>query len=98
MEEIKQVVKDGIVTNASSSSISKSKNESTQITDDNSQNYSKRNESLESALRRFKKQSSGIISEIRKREAYDKPSVRRKKKSKEARRHKKMGRYGNGKW
>ena len=44
-----------------------------------------KNESLDSALRRFKRQSSGIISEVRKREAYDKPSVKRKKKSKEAR-------------
>ncbi len=60
---------------------------------ENSKHLSKKSESLESALRKFKKQSSGIISEIRKREAYDKPSVKRKKKSKEARRHKKMGRY-----
>jgi small subunit ribosomal protein S21 len=44
-----------------------------------------KSESLERALKRFKKQSSGVISEIRKREAYDKPSVKRKKKSKEAR-------------
>ncbi len=56
----------------------------------------KKVESLETALRRFKKQSSGIISEVRKREAYDKPSVKRKKKSKEARKHKKKS--GNGKW
>ena len=48
-----------------------------------------KNESLDSALRRFKRQSSGIISEVRKREAYDKPSVKRKKKSKEARKKKK---------
>ncbi len=66
--------------------------------DENSKSSPKRNESLEATLRRFKKQSSGIISEIRKREAYDKPSVKRKKKSKEARRHKKMGRYNSGKW
>lgn len=40
-------------------------------------------ESFESALRRFKKQCerAGILSEIRKREHYDKPSVRRKRKS-----------------
>lgn len=44
-----------------------------------------KNESLDSALRRFKRQSSGVISEVRKREAYDKPSIKRKKKSKEAR-------------
>lgn len=58
----------------------------------------KKIESLESALRRFKRQSSGIISEVRKREAYDKPSVRRKKKSKEARRHQKNGRFNSSKW
>jgi len=42
----------------------------------------KEGESLESALRRFKKQCerTGILSEIKKREHYEKPSVRRKKK------------------
>jgi small subunit ribosomal protein S21 len=47
----------------------------------------KENESLDSALRRFKKQCarSGVIAEVRKREAYEKPSVRRKKKSEAAR-------------
>ena len=50
----------------------------------------KDNESLDSALRRFKKQcaSSGVIAEVRKREAYEKPSVRRKKKSEAARKRK----------
>jgi len=45
------------------------------------------NESFESALRRFKKQceKAGILSEIKKREHYDKPSVKRKKKAIEAR-------------
>lgn len=40
------------------------------------------NESFEGALRRFKKQceKSGILSEIRKREYYEKPSVQRKRK------------------
>ena len=40
------------------------------------------NEELDHALRRFKKecQKSGIISEIRRHEYYEKPSVRRKKK------------------
>lgn len=40
------------------------------------------NESLESALKHFKKQCEreGILSEIKKREHYDKPSVKRKKK------------------
>ena len=50
----------------------------------------KENESLDSALRRFKKQCSraGVIAEIRKREAYEKPSVRRRKKSEAARKRK----------
>jgi small subunit ribosomal protein S21 len=40
------------------------------------------NESFEGALRRFKKQceKSGVLSEIRKREYYEKPSVQRKRK------------------
>ena len=43
----------------------------------------KDNESYDSAVRRFKKQceKAGILSEIRRREFYEKPSVRRKKKS-----------------
>ncbi|MCL2023818.1 MAG: 30S ribosomal protein S21 [Oscillospiraceae bacterium] len=50
----------------------------------------KDNESLDSALRRFKRQTSrdGIISEVRKREAYEKPSVKRKKKAEAARKRK----------
>ncbi len=50
----------------------------------------KDNESLDSALKRFKRSCarSGIISEIRKREHYEKPSVRRKKKSEAARKRK----------
>ena len=41
------------------------------------------NESFENALRKFKKQCEreGILSEIKKREHYDKPSVRKKKKA-----------------
>jgi small subunit ribosomal protein S21 len=40
-------------------------------------------ESFEGALKRFKKQceKAGILSEIRKREHYEKPSVKRKKKA-----------------
>jgi len=47
-------------------------------------------ESLESALKRFKKKTAlaGVMSEIRKREHYEKPSVRRKKKSEAARKKK----------
>ena len=48
------------------------------------------NESLDSALRRFKKNCArnGTLAEIRKREHYEKPSVRRKKKSEAARKRK----------
>ena len=44
-------------------------------------------ENYESALRRFKRdcEKAGILSEVRRREAYEKPSVRRKKKSLAAR-------------
>ena len=47
----------------------------------------KENESLDSALRRFKRQCarSGVLQELRKREHYEKPSVKRKKKSEAAR-------------
>lgn len=46
------------------------------------------NESLDNALKRFKRQcaTSGILREIRQREHYEKPSVKRKKKAEEARR------------
>ena len=46
----------------------------------------KENESLDSALKRFKRncQKAGIMGEVRKREHYDKPSVKRKKKSEAA--------------
>lgn len=47
----------------------------------------KEGESFERALRRFKKQCerSGILGEVRKREHYEKPSVKRKKKAAAAR-------------
>ena len=47
-------------------------------------------ESLDSALRRFKRQTAkdGVIQEVRKREHYEKPSVKRKKKSEAARKRK----------
>lgn len=50
----------------------------------------KDNESLDSALRRFKRScaKAGVLSEVRKREHYEKPSVRRKKKSEAARKRK----------
>ena len=48
------------------------------------------NETLDSALRRFKKSCarSGVLSEVKKREQYDKPSVKKKKKSEAARKRK----------
>jgi small subunit ribosomal protein S21 len=45
-------------------------------------------ESIDSALRRFKRETSkaGVLAEIKKRKHYEKPSVKRKKKSEAARR------------
>ena len=50
----------------------------------------KENESIDSALRRFKRSylRSGVQAELRKRECYEKPSVKRKKKSEAARKRK----------
>ncbi len=50
----------------------------------------KENESIDNALKRFKRQTArdGVIQEVRKREHYEKPSVRRKKKSEAARKRK----------
>jgi small subunit ribosomal protein S21 len=57
-------------------------------------------EPFENAIRRFKKQlqRSGILGEVKRRRAYDKPSVRKKKKSALARKRllkklRKMRRY-----
>ena len=43
----------------------------------------KEGESFENAMKRFKKacEKAGILSEVRKREHYEKPSVKRKKKA-----------------
>ena len=51
----------------------------------------KENESLESALKRFKRScaKAGVLSELRKREHYESPSVKRRKKSEAARAKKK---------
>lgn len=45
------------------------------------------NESIESALRKFKKkvQKAGILSELRRRERYEKPSIKKRRKSEAAR-------------
>lgn len=49
-----------------------------------------KNESLDTALKRFKRSCArdGVLAEVRKREHYEKPSVRRKKKSEAARKRK----------
>ena len=67
----------------------------TLLTDGGEGNYMseiklKENESLDNALRRFKRQcqKAGVISELRKREFYEKPSVKRKQKSEAARKRK----------
>ena len=45
------------------------------------------NQNLESASKRFKKkiQKAGILSEIKRRERYEKPSIKKKRKSEAAR-------------
>ena len=50
----------------------------------------KDNESLDSALRRFKRScaKAGVLAEVRTGEHYEKPSVKRKKKSEAARKRK----------
>lgn len=50
----------------------------------------RKNESIDSALRRFKRTMSkeGTLAEVRKRKHYEKPSIRRKKKSEAARKRK----------
>ena len=57
-------------------------------------------ESHEQALKRFKKQceKAGVLSEIRKREYYEKPSVQKKKKAAAARKRllKKLRKQGSG--
>lgn len=57
------------------------------------------NEPFEVAMKRFKKQceKAGILSELKRREYYDKPSIRKKKKSAAARKRalKKMRRMAD---
>jgi small subunit ribosomal protein S21 len=50
----------------------------------------RKNETLDSALRRFKRTiaKDGVLAEVKKRKHYDKPSVKRKKKSEAARKRK----------
>ena len=51
----------------------------------------KEGESLDSALKRFKRScaKSGVLAEVRKREHYESPSVKRRKKSEAARKNRK---------
>ncbi|MCT4632873.1 MAG: 30S ribosomal protein S21 [Firmicutes bacterium] len=50
----------------------------------------KSDETIDSALRRFKRETNkaGVLAEVKKRRHYEKPSVKRKKKSEAARRKK----------
>lgn len=50
----------------------------------------RKNETIDSALRRFKRTlaKDGVLAEVRKRKHYEKPSVKRKKKSEAARKRK----------
>lgn len=52
----------------------------------------RKNESIEDALRRFKRSVSkaGTLAEVKKRKHYEKPSVARKKKSEAARKNRKF--------
>ena len=51
----------------------------------------KENESIDSALKRFKRScaKAGVLAEVRKREHYESPSVKQRKKSEAARKNKK---------
>ena len=53
--------------------------------------YVKENESLDNALKRFKRSCAkdGVLSDLRKKEYYQSPSVKRRKKSEAARKNKK---------
>jgi len=50
----------------------------------------RKNETIDAALRRFKRSIArdGVLAEIKKRKHYEKPSVKRKKKSEAARKRK----------
>ena len=54
------------------------------------------NESIEAALRRFKHQCEreGLMREVKKRQAYESPSVKRKHKAQESRRRARKKRVG----
>ena len=54
-----------------------------------------KNETLDAALRRFKRQcqKTGVLAEARRREHYEKPSVRKKRKSEAARKKRQRRSY-----
>ncbi len=58
----------------------------------------RKDESIDEALRRFKREveKTGLFSEIKRREHYEKPSVRKKKKQEAARKKMKKKRFGFG--
>lgn len=57
-------------------------------------------ESFDGALRRFKKQceKAGILSEVRKREHYEKPSIKKKRKAVSARKRAMKKTYGRDRY
>ena len=57
--------------------------------------YVKENESLDNALKRFKRScaKAGVLADLRKKEYYQSPSVKRRKKSEAARKHRKKYYY-----
>ena len=59
--------------------------------------YVKENESLDNALKRFKRScaKSGVLADLRKKEYYQSPSVKRRKKSEAARKNKNKPYYGS---
>ena len=59
--------------------------------------YVKENESLDNALKRFKRScaKSGVLADLRKKEYYQSPSVKRRKKSEAARKNKNKRYYKN---
>ena len=60
----------------------------------------KEGESLDSALKRFKRScaKAGVLAEVRKRECYESPSVKRRKKSEAARKNRNKRYYRSQKY
>ncbi len=64
------------------------KNVAEDLTQNQSKEPPRKIDNFERALRTFKRNSAGIISEVRQREAYVPPSLKRKRKSERARKNK----------